>query len=68
LAYDPYSTDLPIKEVFDEVKEHLENNSTLIVNAPAGAGKSTLLPLALMNEHWLQGKKILMLEPRRPEL
>ena len=65
MAYDTYSTDLPIKEVFDEVKENLKNNSTLIVNAPAGAGKSTLLPLALMNESWLCGKKILMLEPRR---
>lgn len=65
MTYNPYSTDLPIKEVFDEVKKHLENNSTLIVNAPAGAGKSTLLPLALMNEPWLEGRKILMLEPRR---
>ncbi len=35
------------------------------MNAPPGAGKSTLLPLALLNEPWLEGKKILMLEPRR---
>lgn len=65
MVFDPYSTDLPIKAVFDDVKKHLNNSSTLIVNAPAGAGKSTLLPLALMNEEWLNGKKILMLEPRR---
>src|SRR5690606_29375905 len=37
----------------------------LIISAPPGAGKSTLLPLALLHEPWLQGKKILMLEPRR---
>ena len=35
------------------------------MNAPPGAGKSTLLPLALMQETWLEGKKIIMLEPRR---
>jgi ATP-dependent helicase HrpB len=65
LRFDPYSTDLPIKEVFEEVKKKLIEHSTLIVNAPAGAGKSTLLPLALLDESWLIGKKILMLEPRR---
>lgn len=35
------------------------------MNAPPGAGKSTLLPLTLLNEPWLAGKKIIMLEPRR---
>lgn len=65
MNFDPYSIDLPITEVFNEVKEKLSANNTLIVNAPAGAGKSTLLPLALINESWLHDKKILMLEPRR---
>ena len=37
----------------------------MIVNAPPGAGKSTVLPLAVLDEPWLAGKKILMLEPRR---
>ncbi|MBJ7428382.1 MAG: ATP-dependent helicase HrpB [Bacteroidia bacterium] len=49
----------------NEVKNHLANNNTLIVNAPPGAGKSTLLPLTLLDENWLAGKKIIMLEPRR---
>lgn len=35
------------------------------MNAPPGAGKSTLLPLTLLDEPWLAGKKIIMLEPRR---
>ncbi len=65
MTFDPYSIDLPITEVIDEVKSHLVNTNTLIVNAPPGAGKSTLLPIALMEEPWLKGQKILMLEPRR---
>lgn len=63
--FNPYTYDLPITEVFDDVKKHLSENNTLIVNAPPGAGKSTLLPLALLHEPWLEGKSILMLEPRR---
>lgn len=65
MSFDPYKIDLPITEVIDEVKAHLTTDNTLIVNAPPGAGKSTLLPLTLMQEDWLKGQKILMLEPRR---
>ena len=63
--FDPFKIDLPVTEVIAEVRQHLQSKNTLIVNAPPGAGKSTLLPLALMHEPWLEGKKILMLEPRR---
>ena len=35
------------------------------MNEPAGAGKSTILPLALLKQPTFEGKKILMLEPRR---
>ncbi len=65
LSFDPYKTDLPITRSIDKVKQNLIKENTLIVHAPPGAGKSTLLPLALMNENWLVGKKIIMLEPRR---
>ncbi len=65
MSFDPYKIDLPITEVIDEVKAHLTADNTLIVNAPPGAGKSTLLPLTLMQEEWLKGQKIIMLEPRR---
>ena len=37
----------------------------LVLEAPPGAGKTTLVPLALLDQPWLQGQKILMLEPRR---
>ena len=63
--FDPFAIDLPIKEVIPTIRQHLAGKNTLIVNAPPGAGKSTLVPLALFNEPWLEGKKILMLEPRR---
>ncbi|MES2836722.1 MAG: ATP-dependent helicase HrpB [Bacteroidota bacterium] len=56
---------LPIYEVIDELKNKLNNASQVILQAPPGAGKSTALPLELINETWLQGKKIIMLEPRR---
>jgi len=36
-----------------------------VLQAPPGAGKSTIVPLALLDEPWLAGRKILMLEPRR---
>ncbi len=60
-----FEQELPIGEVIPEIREKLTQNNTLIVGAPPGAGKSTLLPLALLNEPWLVGQKILMLEPRR---
>jgi ATP-dependent helicase HrpB len=65
LAFNPYNIDLPVTEIIDSVKDFLQKRNTLIVSAPPGAGKSTLLPLALLEENWLEGKKILMLEPRR---
>ena len=65
MSFDPYQINLPVTDIIDDVKNTLNNNNTLIVNAPPGAGKSTLLPLALLNEPWLKGQKILMLEPRR---
>ncbi len=65
MNFNPFQYHLPVSDIIDEVKNHLANNNTLIVNAPPGAGKSTLLPLTLLDEKWLAGKKIIMLEPRR---
>jgi len=56
---------LPITQVIPEIKEKLKNNQRVILQAPPGAGKTTALPLALLDEPWLKGKKIIMLEPRR---
>ena len=65
MHFDPLAFDLPIVDILDQVKSSLAEESTLIVHAPPGAGKSTLLPLVLMQEDWLEGQKIIMLEPRR---
>jgi ATP-dependent helicase HrpB len=63
--FDPFQVDLPITEVLEDVNKGLSSSNRLIVNAPPGAGKSTLLPLGLLAAEWLNGQKILMLEPRR---
>lgn len=36
-----------------------------MLQAPPGAGKTTVIPLALVDEAWLDGRRIVMLEPRR---
>src|SRR6478752_714850 len=59
------TVDYPIGEVIPAIKELLLENNRLILQAPPGAGKSTILPWQLLNEPWLAGKKIIMLEPRR---
>ncbi|MGC3944943.1 MAG: ATP-dependent helicase HrpB [Chryseolinea sp.] len=59
------TVDYPIGEVIPEIKRLLASNNRLILQAPPGAGKSTILPWNLLDEPWLEGKKIVMLEPRR---
>ena len=65
MSFDISKVELPIVEIIPQVKHQLSQSNTLLVNAPAGAGKSTILPLALLQEPFLEGKKIVMLEPRR---
>jgi len=55
----------PIAEIVDEIKETLNLQTTVILQAPPGAGKSTILPLELLKANWLGDKKIILLEPRR---
>lgn len=59
------SENLPINDVLDELKQALELNDQVVLQAPPGAGKTTLVPLALMGASWLGHSKILVLEPRR---
>jgi len=56
---------LPIHTLLPELKELLSKQSQLILQAPPGAGKTTVVPLVLLDEAWLEGRKIVMLEPRR---
>ncbi|MBI0397182.1 ATP-dependent helicase HrpB [Cyclobacterium marinum] len=56
---------LPILEVIPQLKDRLRASPIVLLHAPPGAGKSTLAPLTLMKENWLNGKKIIILEPRK---
>ncbi len=56
---------LPINSVLPELRTALGAGRRLVLQAPPGAGKTTAVPLALLDEPWLAGKTILMLEPRR---
>lgn len=57
--------DLPILEVLPLLRSALLQGHSAVLEAPPGAGKSTVVPLALLDEPWLRGRKILLLEPRR---
>ena len=56
---------LPIDAVVDDLRQALKASTSAVLVAPPGAGKTTRVPLALMNEPWAAGGKILILEPRR---
>ncbi|GGJ27406.1 ATP-dependent helicase HrpB [Deinococcus roseus] len=56
---------LPIFDLIPDLKADFAAAGTVIVEAPPGAGKSTVLPLELLHESWLEGQKIVMLQPRR---
>lgn len=56
---------LPIDQVLPALRQALLARAEAVLEAPPGAGKTTRVPLALLNESWLDGQSILMLEPRR---
>jgi ATP-dependent helicase HrpB len=61
----PPLPDLPINEALPALAKVLAERRSVLLEAPPGAGKSTLVPLFLLRSPWLEGQKILMLEPRR---
>ncbi len=58
-------SDLPIEDVIPQILEALRDNTRLVISAPPGAGKTTRVPLALLDEDWTAGRKIILVEPRR---
>ncbi len=62
--YDP-AGDLPVAGVIGDVADALSSIGSAVLVAPPGAGKTTLVPLHLIQQPWLDGLKIVMLEPRR---
>jgi len=55
----------PITPLLPDIIRGLSEHPRLVLEAPPGAGKTTQVPLALLDEPWLQGRKIVVLEPRR---
>lgn len=60
-----FDTSLPIDAVLPQLTGALSKQNTAVLVAPPGAGKTTRVPLVLAEEDWAQGKKIIVLEPRR---
>ncbi|HEY7244340.1 MAG TPA: ATP-dependent helicase HrpB [Xanthobacteraceae bacterium] len=56
---------LPIDAVLPELTGALTAHNAAVLVAPPGAGKTTRVPLVLAAQRWAQGKKIIVLEPRR---
>ena len=57
--------DLPITEQLPAIRGALKAHTEAVVQAPTGAGKTTGIPPALLEASWLEGRRIIMLEPRR---
>jgi ATP-dependent helicase HrpB len=61
----PAGTGLPIEEVIDELRTALFGIGAAVLQAEPGAGKTTVVPLRLLAESWMDGGRMLLLEPRR---
>jgi ATP-dependent helicase HrpB len=56
---------LPIDAILPELLATLAVRTRVVLEAPPGAGKTTRVPPALLDAGWLDGRTILLLEPRR---
>jgi len=55
----------PIDPLLPDIARSLAVHPRLVLEAPPGAGKTTRVPPALLDAGWLDGGRIVMLEPRR---
>ena len=60
-----FSEQLPIDEALPRLRAALGGRNAAVLVAPPGAGKTTRVPLVLLDEPWVRGGKLLVLEPRR---
>jgi len=56
---------LPVEECVPDLRRALAEAGSAVLVAPPGAGKTTIVPLRLLDEPWLAGRRIVVLEPRR---
>ena len=60
-----FNEPLPIDEALPGLTAALRARNAAVLVAPPGAGKTTRVPLVLLDEPWVAGRKIILLEPRR---
>ncbi|HEX4182798.1 MAG TPA: DEAD/DEAH box helicase, partial [Caulobacteraceae bacterium] len=56
---------LPIEEALPALEAALAGRPSAVLVAPPGAGKTTVTPLALVDQPWAAGGRLIVLEPRR---
>jgi ATP-dependent helicase HrpB len=61
----PAAASLPVVGCLDDLRVALAAAGHAVLQAPPGAGKTTVVPLAMVDEPWLDGRRLVMLEPRR---
>ena len=55
----------PIDPVIPQLLDAFKTSRSVVLSAPPGAGKTTRVPLALLEQKWMDGARLIMLEPRR---
>ena len=60
-----FAEPLPIDAALPQLAAALAARNVAVLVAPPGAGKTTRVPLVLAREPWAEGKKLIVLEPRR---
>ncbi|WP_372017767.1 ATP-dependent helicase HrpB [Pseudoxanthomonas sp. 10H] len=61
----PPAPSFPVSPLLPAIADSLAAHPRLVLEAPPGAGKTTQVPLSLLDAPWLQGRRLVMLEPRR---
>lgn len=57
--------EMPVSAVLAPLAAALADHGLAVLSAPPGAGKTTLVPLSLLDQDWMGGGRIILLEPRR---
>ncbi|MSO74254.1 MAG: ATP-dependent helicase HrpB [Alphaproteobacteria bacterium] len=55
----------PVDDILPALKARLRDQPNAVLVAQPGAGKSTRVPPALIDEPWVEGRKLIVLAPRR---
>ena len=56
---------LPVEDILPALRAALNGNAPVALVAPPGAGKTTAVAPALLDESWANGRRLILLSPRR---